>query len=460
MARLRHPNHWTVYDVGVDGNIPFIVMELLEGGALQDYIERSGSFSPPLAAKLMQGMLYGLQEAHDNKVVHRDIKPHNILLSTEGKPKLTDFGIAQVSDTDHSMTKTGSILGTLAYMAPEQRMDAKAANHTADIYASGATLYSLVKAIQPFDLYATEFHKKVFEGVPETCSEVIKKACEFDQDERYQSPKLMADALQGLVDALTDEAWQDFLSQVQTPESQQGTMAWDPQTRWSRWATTSPDLSLQREAGRVGGCELARQPRRAGSGHQRPRDARLRARDPRARCRWYWDWWPSWRGRWRSGVPKQRKTRHSRRTDLSEAAHAPARTPWDRPRRGGRSQEASAKARRRERHRKTCRKPRDRACNRGAARAAPAGATPEPTPVRERPRRIETAKPEPVRAAAPAPAPAEPEPEPDRSPSPHRHSRTCRPESTPFRRAAFVDGVAIGPTWWVGKRLPDPTAFA
>jgi serine/threonine-protein kinase len=228
MARLRHPNIVTVFDVGMDGNTPFIVMELLEGGSFQNYTERMGSFSPPLAARLMRGMLKGLQEAHDAKVVHRDIKPHNILLAMDGRAKLTDFGIAQVTDTDHSMTKTGSILGTLAYMSPEQRMDAKAADHTADIYASGATLYALVKAVQPFDLYATEFHKKVFQGVPDGCAAVVKKACEFEKSERYQSPMEMADALKPLAEALSVAEWEDFLSHVQTPKEQEGTMAWEP----------------------------------------------------------------------------------------------------------------------------------------------------------------------------------------------------------------------------------------
>jgi serine/threonine protein kinase len=228
MARLRHRNIVTVFDVGMDGNTPFIVMELLEGGSFHHYTERMGSFSPPLAARLMRGMLKGLQEAHDNKVVHRDIKPHNILLGMDGRAKLTDFGIAQVTDTDHSMTKTGSILGTLAYMSPEQRMDAKSADHTADIYASGATLYALVKSIQPFDLYATEFHKKVFVGVPDDCAAVIKKACEFEKSDRYQSPMEMADALNPLAEELTDEEWETFLSHLQTPKEQKGTMAWEP----------------------------------------------------------------------------------------------------------------------------------------------------------------------------------------------------------------------------------------
>jgi serine/threonine-protein kinase len=229
MARLRHPNIVTVFDVGMEGSMPFIVMELLEGGSFHQHVERAGAFSAPLAAKLMRGMLFGLQEAHNNRVVHRDIKPHNILLSLEGEPKLTDFGIAQVADTDHSMTKTGAILGTLAYMAPEQRIDAKSADHTADIYASGATLYALIKATEPFDLYATEFHKKVFSEVPEECAAIIKKACEFEQADRYPSPEAMAEALTSVADELSKEDWQAFVDMIQTPEEQQGTMAWNPE---------------------------------------------------------------------------------------------------------------------------------------------------------------------------------------------------------------------------------------
>lgn len=145
MAMLRHPNIVTIYDIGMDGDTPFIVMEMLHAGSLQGYMERAGKYPGAVAARLMQGSLKALQVAHDAGVVHRDIKPHNILLTVDGEPKLTDFGIAQVTSSDHSLTKTGAVMGTMAYMAPEQRMNAKSSGSAVDIYAAGASLYSMIK---------------------------------------------------------------------------------------------------------------------------------------------------------------------------------------------------------------------------------------------------------------------------------------------------------------------------
>ena len=126
MALLEHPNIVRVYDVGHDGPYAYIVMELLEGGSLVDWLEAHGAMPPPMAIEVTLQLCAGIQSAHDKGVVHRDIKPHNVMITADGSCRVTDFGIARVSDRTHDgMTRTGAVMGTWGYMAPEQRTDAK-----------------------------------------------------------------------------------------------------------------------------------------------------------------------------------------------------------------------------------------------------------------------------------------------------------------------------------------------
>ena len=163
MARLHHPNIVGVHDVGSDGDRLFIVMEYLNGGDVHGRLERVGLYPPKLATYVTKGMLAGLQVAHDKGVTHRDIKPHNVLVSSDNIPKVTDFGIAQVSDTNSGLTRTGVVMGTLAYMAPEQRSGAKNVDNRSDIYAVAATLYNMVTG-EPFDLYSSEVREDMLKS--------------------------------------------------------------------------------------------------------------------------------------------------------------------------------------------------------------------------------------------------------------------------------------------------------
>ncbi|MBM4393055.1 MAG: serine/threonine protein kinase, partial [Deltaproteobacteria bacterium] len=203
MARLRHPHIVSVYDVALDGDRPFIVMDLLSGGSLIDQLEASPTGLPPAAAcRYIIGMLRGLQCAHAAGVIHRDIKPHNVLLAADGTPQLTDFGIAHNEGASHNLTRTSAIMGTLAYMPPEQRASAKRADARADLYASGASLFVLLTGEEPFDLYATEFHDRLFKAIPRELADVIKRACRYKPDERYASADDMADAIEQAARAL------------------------------------------------------------------------------------------------------------------------------------------------------------------------------------------------------------------------------------------------------------------
>lgn len=199
---LRHPNIVQVHDVGSSGPDLFIVMDMARGGSLHERIKRHGPLAPRQAVRVILAVLDGLGHAHDKHVVHRDIKPANVLLSAEGRPQLTDFGIARVAGQDQTLTRTGMVMGTLAFMAPEQRDDAKRADDRADIYAVGATLYALVTGREPFDLYSTELHGVLFQDVPAGLQAPIKQACRYRPQDRYDTCAEMAEALQAVLGVL------------------------------------------------------------------------------------------------------------------------------------------------------------------------------------------------------------------------------------------------------------------
>ena len=144
MAQMEHRNVVRVYDIGFDGPFGYMVMELAEGGCPVDWLGRYGPMPPKMAVNVVLQTCEGLSAAHEAGIIHRDIKPHNILVTRQGVCRVADFGIARADQLDAHMTKTGMVMGTLGFMAPEQRTDAKAVDERADIYAVGATLYNLL----------------------------------------------------------------------------------------------------------------------------------------------------------------------------------------------------------------------------------------------------------------------------------------------------------------------------
>jgi serine/threonine protein kinase len=201
MAKLRHPNLVTVYDVGAD-QPAFMVMEILPG-SLHGWLRRHGPMPPRLACRAVASVLGGLAHVHGQGIVHRDVKPHNVLVDEGGHPKLTDFGIARVGES--SMTRTGSVMGTFAYMPPEQREDAKRVDFRADLYASGALLYALLTDREPLDLHATEGHPEAFRDVPPALVELIRQACRWAPEDRFESAAAMKEALEQLVEDLPED---------------------------------------------------------------------------------------------------------------------------------------------------------------------------------------------------------------------------------------------------------------
>lgn len=199
MAKLHHKNVVLVHDVADDGDFAYLVMELIEGGSIADRMAAFGPLPPRMAAEVTIAMLSGLEAAHAAGVVHRDVKPHNILVDSEGTPKVTDFGIAQAEE--HTSTRTGAVIGTWAYMAPEQRTDSKGVDARADLFAVGCTLYNMLTGTDPFDLYNQEIYEQLYAPVPEAFRPIIQCATRYRPADRYATA---AEFRAALTDLLAD----------------------------------------------------------------------------------------------------------------------------------------------------------------------------------------------------------------------------------------------------------------
>lgn len=201
---LEHPNIITIYDAGEDGDISWIAMEYLDGGDLRDVLEGRGATAPHEIAEVGAVICEALAFAHQQGIVHRDIKPANIM-TPKGKPlKLTDFGIAHVTDSD--LTQEGALVGTPHYMSPEQFMGYKL-DGRADLFSVGVMLYELLTGEKPFDgdALTTVMHKVIKFVPPEPrqlnphvnahLSKVVMKALAKRPQDRYQDGHKMAAAL-------------------------------------------------------------------------------------------------------------------------------------------------------------------------------------------------------------------------------------------------------------------------
>jgi len=200
-ARLSHPNIITIFDVGEDGDRFFIVMELLRGMTLRDFLKQGDP--PPIERKLdlMSQLCAGLGAAHNASICHRDIKPGNIFVRSDGILKILDFGVARLASS--SMTAAGFIVGTPDYMSPEQARGA-AVDRRSDIFSLGGVFYFMLTGRKPFP--ATElpglFHQIQNEDppplldteAPPDLAAVIRKTLSKNRETRYQSCQdLMAD---------------------------------------------------------------------------------------------------------------------------------------------------------------------------------------------------------------------------------------------------------------------------
>ena len=209
VGRLSHPRIVTVYDVGEDNGSIYIAMEFLEGSSLSDLI-RDNHLDAAKVVELGIQIASTLEYAHKKGVIHRDVKPSNILLNADGQIKITDFGIAHIEDPAATLqTQAGEIMGTPAYMSPEQ-VQGHPVDNRSDIFSLGIILYELSTGMRPFggegkglatifnEIMLTTPHEPYLElpSIPKELSKTIMKALEKDPGKRFQTCKELAMALQ------------------------------------------------------------------------------------------------------------------------------------------------------------------------------------------------------------------------------------------------------------------------
>lgn len=200
VASLSHPNIVPVYDVGTEAGTHFIVMEYVPGRTLKEEITREGRLSPARAVAILIPVLDALAYAHGKGIIHRDVKPHNILLSADGVPRLTDFGIAYLAGG--SATQTAVILGSAHYLSPEQSRGEMATTRS-DIYACGVTLHEMLSGRPPFDgpnalVVANQHLSSVpppISGLPPDLHAALVRALSKDPEARFHDAQAFASAL-------------------------------------------------------------------------------------------------------------------------------------------------------------------------------------------------------------------------------------------------------------------------
>ena len=205
---LAHANIVNVYDVGEENGINFIVMELVEGITLKAYIAKKGKLSVREATSIMLQVAAGLEAAHNNGIIHRDVKPQNIIISVDGKAKVADFGIARAVSSN---TINSSAMGSVHYSSPEQTRggysDAKS-----DIYSLGITMYEMLTGRVPFDGDSTvavalkhlqeeiQSPRKLEPEIPFSTEQIILKCTQKSPDRRYANmTELIRDLKESLV---------------------------------------------------------------------------------------------------------------------------------------------------------------------------------------------------------------------------------------------------------------------
>ncbi|WP_026919537.1 protein kinase domain-containing protein [Gordonia shandongensis] len=212
VAGLNHPGLVAVYDQSIDGDIAFLVMELVRGGSLRELLRERGPMPPHAVASVAIPMLGGLGTAHRAGLVHRDVKPENVLVSDDGDIKVADFGLVRAV-AEAGVTSASVILGTAAYLSPEQ-VDSTDIDARSDVFSAGVLLFELLTGRQPFSgstplalayqrlTYDVPAPGDLIEGVPEQFDEIVLRATERRRGDRFRDGFEMQHAILDAADDL------------------------------------------------------------------------------------------------------------------------------------------------------------------------------------------------------------------------------------------------------------------
>ncbi|NLJ58605.1 MAG: Stk1 family PASTA domain-containing Ser/Thr kinase [Tissierellia bacterium] len=209
-ASLAHPNIVNIYDTGIEDSVYYIVMEYVKGETLKNYIKRKGKLHEREAIKISKEVAEALKHAHANNIVHRDIKPHNILLTEDGTAKVTDFGIARAS-TSSTINNTSNVIGSVHYFSPEQARGGYV-DEKSDIYSLGIVMYEMITGVLPFDAdnHISVAMKQIQEkpiqpskkvkniNISKSFEDTIMKCLEKHQSFRFQSADELIQKLNSL----------------------------------------------------------------------------------------------------------------------------------------------------------------------------------------------------------------------------------------------------------------------
>ncbi|KAA5541565.1 transporter substrate-binding protein [Roseiconus nitratireducens] len=215
-GKLNHPNTVTIYEIAQDGGNHFLVMEVVAGGSTEDHLEKSGAYSVGEATQIVIDSCRGLAAAHKLGLVHRDIKPGNLLLTETGTVKVADFGLAKRAQTQTlQLTQQGQIVGTPYFMSPEQ-CESRDVDARSDIYSLGATYYALLTGKSPYQDSGSVVQvmfahcnstppdpREIRKHIPAACCQIIERAMAAKPEDRYQSMDEMAEDLESVLAAIS-----------------------------------------------------------------------------------------------------------------------------------------------------------------------------------------------------------------------------------------------------------------
>src|SRR5215472_15103571 len=213
-GRRFHPNIVAIWDFGDDNGMPFLVMELVEGHSLDQVLKSSGPLQPVRSACIIAQVLSAVGFAHENGIVHRDVKPSNIMVLPGDQVKVADFGIARLEASE--FTIVGDLLGTPAYMAPEQ-LSGGSIDHRTDLFAAGVILFEMLTGVKPFrgksiteimslmEKRGPEDIRALNPALPEALQRVIRKSVAFNPAERYGEAAAFSQAAGDALPAATSQ---------------------------------------------------------------------------------------------------------------------------------------------------------------------------------------------------------------------------------------------------------------